>query len=137
MPGAKELIEYSKKCSLLYVEDDERLRTDTLRLLDMFFNNIEVATNGKEGLDVFQPRQFDIVISDLFMPIIDGAELSRRIKHIDPNQMIIILSAHDEYEFTEKLKKTGVSDFIFKPLDLQKFIDVLFPICKNIADNKL
>jgi len=136
MPGAKELIEYSKQCALLYVEDDEKLRTDTLRLLNMFFDNIEVATNGKEGLDAFQPLQFDIVISDLFMPIIDGAELSRKIKNIDPNQMIIILSAHDEYEFTEKLKKTGVSDFIFKPLDLQKFINVLFPICKNIAEDK-
>ena len=136
MSGAKELIEYSKQCALLYVEDDEKLRTDTLRLLEMFFDNIEVATNGKEALDAYQLRQFDIVISDLYMPIIDGVELSKKIKQIDPNQMIIILSAHDEYEFTEKLKKTGVFDFIFKPLDLQKFIEVLFPICKNIAEKK-
>ena len=136
MAGAKDLIQYSKKCTLLYVEDDLQLRNDTLRLLQMFFDNIAVATNGKEALDQFKPNQFDIIISDLYMPIIGGVELSRQIKAIDTTQLIIILSAHDEYEFTEKLKAVGVSDFIFKPLDIQKFLNVLFPICKKIAETK-
>ncbi|MCP4756807.1 MAG: response regulator [Proteobacteria bacterium] len=136
MAGAKDLLQYSKGLALLYVEDDDRLRADTLRLLSTFFDDIVVAENGEEGLGQFEPGRFDLVISDLVMPIVGGAEMAEGIKAIDPHQTIVILSAHDEKSIIQKLENTGIDEFIFKPLEIQHFINTLYDICRALSEAK-
>ena len=134
MASAKDLIQYSQHLNLLYVEDDEKLREDTLRLLSTFFANITVAKNGREALDLYSPGKFDIVISDLIMPVMKGTELSREIKKQQADQMLIIMSAHDEKEITEELQEIGVNEFIHKPLEIHDFIDKLLVICQQLDE---
>lgn len=129
MIGAKDLIKFAEKVSILYAEDDEKLREDTSRLLSTFFKNITIAVNGKEALEKYKPDLFDIVISDFIMPEIDGMELTKQIKAINKEQIVIILSAHDEHHYVEKLTEAGVDDFIFKPLNIQQFIDTMYKNC--------
>ncbi|MBU2514713.1 response regulator [bacterium] len=121
----KELIEFSQHLSVLYVEDDEQLRKDTLRLLSTFFKHIEPAVNGKEGLEKYQSGDYEIVISDLRMPVMDGIEMVRRIREVNDNQIILITSAHDESQYLLQLISMGVNNFILKPLDIKKFLSVL------------
>ncbi len=135
MAGAKELLEIATDIHLLYVEDDEKLREDTLRLLSSFFQTITVATNGKEALAVFQSGSFDIVISDLIMPLMSGRELTKRIKAIKPAQIMIILSAHDEAAIVKELQEAGVDFFIFKPLEIRSFITTLHSACLLASKN--
>jgi cyclic di-GMP phosphodiesterase len=135
MPGAKRLLELADGIQLLYVEDDEKLREDTLRLLSNFFKGITVATNGKEALEKYRAGSFDIVISDLIMPLLNGRELARQIKAIHPEQIVIILSAHDEKPIVEELKEAGVDFFIFKPLEIQQFINTLAEVCQNLRND--
>ena len=137
MAGAKELLKFSDRVHILYVEDDERLRKDTLRLLSTFFNRITVAENGKVALDVYQPGKFDIIISDYIMPEVNGMELTKQIKAINSNQFIIILSAHDEGHHVEQLRKAGVDDFIFKPLNIQQFIATMHKSCSLLKQPDL
>ncbi len=135
MIGAKDLIKYSDRIRILYAEDDESLREDTSRLLGTFFKNLTVAENGKIALERYKPGEFDIVISDFIMPEMDGMELTRQIKVINKEQTVIILSAHDEQHYVEELKAAGADDFIFKPLNIQQFIDTMYKTCLAIAGN--
>lgn len=121
----KELIEFSKHINVLYVEDDDQLRQDTLRLLSTFFKHIEPAVNGKEGLEKYKAGSYEIVISDLRMPEMDGIEMVRNIKELNDDQIILVTSAHDESQYLLQLISMGVNNFILKPLDIKKFLLVL------------
>lgn len=134
MATAKDLIQYSQTLRLLYVEDDEKLREDTLRLLSTFFSEIVVAKNGQEALDLYAPDKFDIVLSDLVMPVMKGTELSRHIKMQKRDQMLIIMSAHDEKDITGELEEIGVDVFIHKPLEIRDFIDKFVGICRDLVE---
>lgn len=136
MVGAKELLKYSTNIRVLYAEDDEKLREDTFRLLSTFFQDISVAENGKRALEMYKPGEFDIIISDYVMPEMNGMELARSIKEKSPEQIFIILSAHDEQQYVDELRKAGVDDFIFKPLNIQQFIQVIHKACVQAAEKK-
>ncbi|MDH5561440.1 MAG: hybrid sensor histidine kinase/response regulator [Deltaproteobacteria bacterium] len=121
----KELLALSKKQKLLFVEDDANLRMVTHKLLSNFFESIEIAENGKEGLAKFRDNHFDLVISDLQMPIMDGIEMIEQIKEIKPNQTIVVTSAYDDSSKLLRLINLGVDFFIQKPIESTRFFDVL------------
>lgn len=121
----QELIDFSQNISVLYVEDDDQLRQDTLRLLSTFFKEIDAAENGKQGLEKYKTGDYQIVISDLRMPEMDGIEMVRHIKELNDDQIILITSAHDESKYLLELISMGVNNFILKPLDIKKFLTVL------------
>jgi len=137
MTDAKDLVEYSKKLNVLYVEDDESLREETKMLLSNFFTKMDTAEDGKQGLSFFENTQYDIVITDIRMPIMDGIEMTEKMLEINPEQPIIITSAHDETTYLLQLVNMGVSSFVLKPLDLQKLIDVLYKVSKSISNENL
>ncbi len=128
----KELAATLPDIRLLYVEDDESLRENTLQLLSNFFHQVDSAINGQEGLDKFEQGQYDIVISDLHMPVMDGIEMVRQIKELNSDQLVIITSAHDETDYLLKLIAMGVESFILKPLDLEQFLAVLIKSLKIV-----
>ncbi len=136
MIGAKELLKVSTGVRVLYAEDDQKLRKDTLRLLSTFFKQIAVAENGTQAWDLYKPGEFDIVISDYVMPGMNGKELAEKIKEQNPTQIFIILSAHDEQQYIDELKQAGVNDFIFKPLNIEQFIAVMHKACLLAIDQK-
>ncbi len=117
---------------ILYVEDDDSLRENTLRLMSSFFSTVDSAVNGQEGLEKYEQGEYDIVISDLRMPIMDGIGMVGRIKELNNDQLVIITSAHDETEYLLKLIAMGVESFILKPLDVEQFLSVLIKTLKII-----
>ena len=137
MTNAKELLKYSKKLNVLYVEDDDNLREETVALLSNFFTKIDTAKDGKEGLELFENNEYNIVITDIRMPNMDGIEMSDKILEIDPEQHIIIISAHDETKYLLQLINMGISHFMLKPLDMQNLINTLYKVSKTIANENL
>lgn len=137
MAGARDLLRFSETIRILYVEDDQKLREDTLRLLSTFFKQIIVTENGRKALEYYQPEAFDLVISDFIMPELNGMELAKQVKQQDPEQIFIVLSAHDEQQYVDELKAAGVNDFIFKPLNIQQFIEVIYKSCLLIEERRV
>jgi phosphoserine phosphatase RsbU/P len=133
----KDLAAEQADIRILYIEDDESLRENTLRLMHSFFTTIDSAGNGLEGLEKFREGVYDIVISDLRMPIMDGIEMVGHIKEINNDQLIIITSAHDETDYLLKLIAMGVESFILKPLDVEQFLSVLIKTLRIINLRKL
>ncbi|MCP4756808.1 MAG: response regulator [Proteobacteria bacterium] len=121
----KQLVESSLDFKILYVEDDDQLRENTLRLLSTFFKTIDSAVNGQEGFDKYRSDEYDIVISDLRMPVMGGIEMVKNIKNLNDDQMVVITSAHDESQYLLELIGLGVENFILKPLDVEQFLSVL------------
>lgn len=125
MISAKELKENAQGLSILYVEDDQELRQNTARLLGSFFDVITTAENGLDGLNKYKKYEYDLILTDINMPQMNGVKLAQQIKLDNPRQVIMAISAHDEASYLTELINIGVDYFILKPLDLGQFMAVL------------
>ena len=88
---------------------------------------VTTAVNGVEALEAYKKhaeqtkRYFDVVITDIDMPEMDGYQLIEKLREINPNQYIIVVSSHDEKESFLKLIELDVNGFLIKPLSIEKF----------------
>ncbi|WP_415396613.1 EAL domain-containing protein [Sulfurimonas sp. CS5] len=114
--------ELLKEIKLLYVEDNEDSRESTVEILEYYFNNITVARDGEEGLAFYEKHYlttnsyFHIVIGDIEMPNMNGVEMCKRIREINPGQLLIMLTAHDSKEYLLQAIDLGIDKFITKPI---------------------
>jgi len=95
---------------VLLAEDTEFFRTAVVKGIEKFVHSIEVARDGEEAWNILQERDFDLLITDIEMPTLDGFELTRRIR-ANPrlqNLPIIALSARGSAAFKDKAKEAGV-----------------------------
>jgi signal transduction histidine kinase len=136
MVDVKELKTYSVGLKILYVEDDDNLRVKTTQLLNHLFENVTTAENGQIGLDKYKEDNYDIVITDINMPVMNGIEMIDNIKKLNELQTIIVTSAHDESEYLLKLIKLGIENFILKPIELDAMLTVIYKISKRIYTDK-
>ncbi|UTJ07640.1 ATP-binding response regulator [Arcobacter roscoffensis] len=103
---------------ILYVEDDEFIRNELIYFLEKKFKNIKVASNGEEGLELFEKYQPDIVITDIKMPKMSGIELSKYIRQKNSDTIIIVSSAHSETSLLDEAIEFGIDTFLIKPISL-------------------
>ena len=91
------------------------------------------ANNGEEALELAERLHPDIMITDVRMPGMDGLELCRRVRERFPNMHIIVISAHDEFEYARAAMRFGVENYILKPIDGEKLAE-LETLLQNISD---
>ena len=126
------LLSQTSNLSILLVEDYEPLRNDMAEILDEFFKTVIIAVNGAEALELYEnyhtvhDKYIDLVISDIQMPVMDGVELTERLRFIQPEQPIIILSAHTDRDYLLKLINLGISKFLTKPIEHEDLMDILY-----------
>lgn len=130
------LASQAKVFTVLYVEDNRSLNQKVEQFLHKFFAKVFVAYDGIEGLQHYKEYQPDIVITDIKMPKLDGIELSKKIKFLDPNAKILILSAYDDKEFLYRAIELGVFRFIKKPIDIEDFTKILLELVLEIKHEK-
>ncbi len=131
MYSIKDLHKYSNDLNVLYVEDDENLRNETETLFKMLFKNIDTAENGSVGLQKYNDNFYDLVISDVNMPKMNGIEMSKKIREINSEQKIVIVSAHDESHILIDLIQAGANGFILKPMHMEDLVTALYPVCRD------
>ena len=134
-----ELIKsYTSNLSILFVEDHDDLRVNTTSILKSIFKTVDSCTNGKEALKQYNKYKdensstYDIVLSDISMPYMNGIELTENIYKENPSQSIIILSAYDETEYLLKLINLGIEQFIKKPIDYQELLTAFLEVARNL-----
>jgi DNA-binding response OmpR family regulator len=141
MISFRKLRNETKELSVLFVEDHDFLRLEMKEVLEEFFKYVAVASNGKMALDLYQARleenkNFDLVISDIQMPVMDGVLLSKKIKDFNNTQPIIILSGHSDSRYLIELINIGVSKFLTKPIVQDELFSVLHDEAKKINNTK-
>src|SRR5512133_1872913 len=83
------------------------------------------AADGEMALPLLRAAQPDVLITDIKMPFMDGLQLSKVVRERMPGVKIIILSGHDEFEYAQEAIKLGVTDYLLKPVTVQKLQNVL------------
>ena len=136
MTNSKELLQYTQNLNLLFAEDHKELRESTTEILKNFFNSVDAVDDGDKALELYQQNEYDIILTDIRMPNMDGIELTKKIYEINPQQSIIILSAHDESKHLIPLINLGVSQFIKKPIDYQELIEALVKVSKAFLNKE-
>ncbi|VVB93391.1 Chemotaxis protein CheY [uncultured archaeon] len=104
---------------ILVIEDDEKMRNGLVEILKDEYH-IESAENGQSGLDKLKKKDFDIVLTDLIMPVMGGMEVLREIKHTKPKTSVIIITAFGTIENAVDAIKVGASDYITKPFKIDE-----------------
>jgi len=132
----------TSKLDILFVEDDLNFQKETLDIFQQLFKSVSVANNGEEALLLYnnyfkkENRYFDIVLSDIRMPKKDGISLTKEIYLINKLQPIIILSAHNETEYLMELINIGIKQFLMKPLEIEKVLQIFYNTAYEINSLK-
>lgn len=112
------LLAQTKKLNILYVEDNKDVREQTLKMLQNYFSNIDLAVDGKDGLIQFEKKAYDIVFTDIEMPKMNGISMLEEIKKRSTHTLFVIFSAHSHTDYFLKSIQVGIDGYIIKPFNL-------------------
>ena len=128
----KELVSLCKDVKILYVEDDLSARESTLQLLESFFQNITTAVNGEDGFQKFENSNFDLILSDINMPILNGLDMLKLIREENQTIPIVFLSAHNDSKYFLEAISLDIDGFIPKPLVDEFLYKTLYKVLQKI-----
>jgi YesN/AraC family two-component response regulator len=116
----------TKQIKILYVEDEISIQ----KFVKILFkknniNDVIYASNGQEALELYKNNDFELVITDVMMPVMNGFELIKEIREINSKQIFIMISGLDNKEDLIKTIKLKVNHFIEKPINQKEFKEVL------------
>ncbi|WP_331774136.1 HD domain-containing phosphohydrolase [Sulfurospirillum sp. 1612] len=121
----KSLIEKAKNLEILYVEDEKDLREKTAAFFRKIFTHIDIAIDGKDGLEKYQSQHYDLIITDILMPKMNGIEFIRNIRKQNEKQEIIIISAYTELSYLMESIRLGVTGYLIKPLNFEDTLKII------------
>jgi anti-anti-sigma factor len=123
----------------ILVIDDEKPTLKMFRLTLMAYGyEVLTAENGQEGLDVFERERPRIVLTDIKMPGMNGIEVLRRIKQIDPTAEVIVITGHGDMDLAIQALNLDATDFINKPIQrhiLEQALKSAQERCRMAAEN--
>jgi len=131
-----QLTEQTKKLTAMVVEDEGVANELLSSTFKNFFSDVSSAFNGKEAIEMFERLKPDIIFVDIVMPEMDGIELSRKLREMNPNQIIIVISASNDIQKISESIEIGVNSFIQKPIDTKKIIELLSNVTALISKKK-
>lgn len=108
--------------NILLIDDNLDFLINTRNLLEELFNSVHIATNGEEAFLLYQKftnknlDYFDLVITDIKMPIMDGIIFSKKIKELNNKQLIVFLTAYNISDVIYEVLSTKITCYINKPL---------------------
>lgn len=124
----ENIVTYKKEARILLVEDDYDTQVMLHKTLNRVYNNITVTKNGEEALNILRDfylkgKSFDLVISDINMPIMDGVDLLKNVRHIDELLSFIFLTAQIDVELLLDVVKYDINNYITKPFRVDELLE--------------
>ncbi len=133
MSGANSMSVNKTPIKLLYVEDDLAIQEEMAEILTFDYPDLIVASDGEEALRYYNENHIDIIISDVHMPKMDGLCLTKKIMAINPDAVIILMTALDEADFIEQTQQVGTQFYVNKPIILAQLEEVLKQACALVS----
>ncbi|MBF0429904.1 MAG: sigma-54-dependent Fis family transcriptional regulator [Fibrobacteria bacterium] len=132
-PSPPEKTEDTKNPLAILIVDDEELSALGLKkILTSINHKASVAHDGETALEMIAKEHFDLIITDLMMPGMDGFALVKRIKSLYPDKIVFIFTGNDSFSMARKALSLGADDFLLKPVNLDQL-----NIALSQADEKL
>lgn len=126
---------------VLLVEDEEDAREILSFYLDTVFDEVQIACDGQEGLELYEKayndnKTFDLVLTDIQMPKLDGLSMIENITKINENQKFIIVSAYKDEEYLFKSINLNVISYFVKPLEVKNMMEMLKKVKSKVLEDK-
>ena len=120
----------------ILIVDDERIEREGIKyLIGREKGDYEIceASNGKQALDILHSRKVDLLMTDIRMSHMDGLELSRKAREEYNDLQIVIFSGYSDFSFAQEAIQYGVLDYVLKPVDPERFHQVLTKAQEEIS----
>jgi len=124
-------VEGTPKGKLLIVDDAKLFLRSFRRLLCKEGYDVTTAENGSEALEHLKKETFDLVVTDIEMPKMNGIDMLKRIKTLKGDLMVIVLTAFSSLERKEEALKFGASGYIEKPVEIDYIKGVIGKLLKD------
>jgi DNA-binding NtrC family response regulator len=127
---ARKRVKKNKSVRLLLVDDDPNMQ----RMVALFLNKknyeLEIAGNGRKALDLLDNNKFDLIISDMQMPLMDGSTLLRKMREKKIKTPVILISAYTSLNMPNEIDTTDFVAILFKPFDSSNLISSIEKVLK-------
>ena len=110
------------KDKILIIDDERGIRSSLKGILEDEGYSIKTANTGEDCLKLLEWQNFDLILLDIWLPEMDGIEVLKKIKTMDENPQVVMISGHGTVETAVKATKLGAYDFLEKPLSLEKVV---------------
>lgn len=128
--------ELTRELSVLYVEDEEDIRYQMLGLLRILFKNVHVAKDGFEGLAMYHQGSYDLIITDIQMPNMNGLDMVENIRMNNSEIPIIITTAFSDQDYFIRSIDLKIDKYLLKPIEESRAKQVFADIAWMIDDRK-
>ena len=108
----------------ILIVDDEKIERQGIQFLLKQINvewEMEEAANGRDALELLKQERFDIMLTDVKMPFMDGLQLIEEAVKLDPEMKTVIFSGYGEFEYARKALSFRVVDYMLKPVEPEAF----------------
>ena len=125
--------------TILLADDDQYVLEGLLRHVPwegMGVRIVGTARNGREALDLYRSLKPDIVITDIYMPEMDGFQLTEAIHRDNPSFPVVILSGYDDYENARRAVRSGIQHFLLKPPSLAEIEFVIGEVVQALEESR-
>jgi diguanylate cyclase (GGDEF)-like protein len=122
--------------SILYVEDESAIREGYARALQRISKNVHMAENGAEGLELYKKYRPDIIVSDIRMPQMDGIDMVKAIKRIDPECAFIFTTAYNDSNYMLEALELQANGYLQKPVQKKMLQDKIVKLAQNILQRR-
>jgi len=122
----------------MLIVDDNAAETECMQFLVQKFAfplTTRIACNGQEALGMFKREKFDILLTDIKMPYMDGLELSKLVRKMDTEIPIILFSGFSEFSYARAAISLDVLEYLLKPVDPDEFKQTITSVLQSIDKN--
>jgi DNA-binding NtrC family response regulator len=124
-------ININKPKRILIVDDDDSIRDLVSIFLTALKFDIKAVDNAYDAMDLFTEKAFDLILTDIEMPGMDGLELALNIKKTSPETPVILITGMDKAQIDEAMKKGLADSVLYKPFDLKHLEASLYSFLKE------
>jgi|AMWB02.1.fsa_nt_gi CheY-like chemotaxis protein len=121
----------SGRLSVLYADDEDRAREMMAKMLRWNGLAVLTAADGNEAWELFRAHKPDIIVTDIRMPVMDGIEMSRKVREVCSRTPIIVASAYLNEQHMPDLAGIGIHSYIQKPIQLEKLLASIEACCRQ------
>ncbi|MCG8500827.1 MAG: response regulator transcription factor [Firmicutes bacterium] len=126
--------------NIMIVDDENIIREGLINAIDWpkyGYHVVAEAENGKKALEIAKKVKPHIILTDIYMPIMDGIEFAAKIKQELPEAVIIFLSGYNEFTYAQKAIEIGIYRFLTKPIEQEELLVVLEEAAKDLEHKEL
>lgn len=131
----KELMQSMSSLSIIYIEDDENIRSYIEEFLKRYCKNIYVASNAEDGYELYKKHKSGILLVDINLPKMSGIELITKIRQNDKQTRIIISTAYTNKEFTLQAIELNLTRYLVKPITSKDLIEAIRKAVNEIYED--